>query len=112
MNRLISWALAGAVVLLTFLVTINLLPDKQPLEAAICNNDVPLGGVAPQRPEWCDHTGKVSVDTHHEGSNAWVDDFNHGNEHAKISGAYRVGTANGDACDILHWAHNNHWMID
>lgn len=112
MNRLMSWGLASAIVILSFFVTINVLPERRPLEAAICNSDVPLGAVAPQRPEWCDHTGQYSIDTHHEGPNAWRDDFNHGNVHAKIPPAYAVGTANASACDILHWAHNNHWMID
>jgi hypothetical protein len=85
-------------------------PDNT--SAAICNQLPPLGAIAPQRPEWCDHVSEDGADTHVAKVNAWVDVFDHGDLHKDLSSAYAHGEANGDACDIIHFAHNNHWMAD
>ena len=82
------------------------------VESAICTTQPPLGGIAPQVPEWCNHENIDAVDTHHEAANAWVDDFNHGESHKELSSVYAHGKANGAACDIIHFSHNNHWMAD
>jgi hypothetical protein len=78
----------------------------------ICNQLPPLGGIPPQKPEWCDHVHQDGADTHVEGANAWLDAFDHGDLHKELSAVYAHGKANGDACDIIHFAHNNHWMAD
>jgi hypothetical protein len=40
-----------------------------------------------------------------------VDDFNHGQSHASLSTAYVEGKV-GDAIDVIHFQHNDHWMAD
>jgi cell division septation protein DedD len=80
--------------------------------AAICVALPPLGGIPPQRPEWCDHVNLDAMDTHKQAANGWVDSFDHGEAHKDLSAAYAHGKANGDGCDIVHFSHNNHWMAD
>jgi hypothetical protein len=46
-----------------------------------------------------------------EGANSWVDEFNHGQAHASLSSAYVQGKV-GEAVDVLHFQHNQHWMTD
>ena len=81
-------------------------------KAAICNTTTPLGAVFPAVPEWCSTPLTTVVDTHTEGANSWVDEFNHGQTHAQLSPAYVAQEANGDACDTIWFSHNNHWMVD
>jgi hypothetical protein len=84
----------------------------QEAQAAICFDRPPLGGIEPQRPEWCFTPLQPGTNTHLASENAWVDDFNHGDSHKQLSPAYARGEANGAACDILHFNHNEHWMAD
>lgn len=81
-------------------------------DAAICNTTVPKGAIAPAAPEWCHQPLASALDTHHEAANAWIDDFNHGQTHAGLSSAYLAQEANGAACDMLWFQHNEHWMVD
>lgn len=80
--------------------------------AAICNTTVPLGAIAPADPEWCHLPLAAPVSTDTSAANAWVDDFNHGQTHAALSASYVTQEANGGACDMLWWQHNDHWMVD
>ena len=80
--------------------------------AAICNTTVPLGAIAPAVPEWCKVPLVAGIDTHVEGANTWVDDFNHGQQHASLNTSYARGEANGGGMDIVHFQHNDHWMVD
>jgi hypothetical protein len=83
----------------------------EPANAAICSAEVPLGALAPAVPEWCKAPLVGGSDTHQEGANSWVDEFNHGQSHAGLSGAYVEGQV-GDAIDVIHFQHNQHWMAD
>jgi len=80
-----------------------------PALAGTCTTTLPMGAVTPARPIWCEALGS-GTDTHTEGANSWIDDFNHGNTFAQLNPAYREGyLGNGEA---LHFQHLNHWMVD
>src|SRR5688572_3729716 len=79
------------------------------ISAGTCSNQVPMGAIAPARPIWCEALAS-GTDTHIEGPNAWVDDFSHGQSFADLNPAYLEGfIGNGD---VLHFQHNDHWMLD
>ena len=86
--------------------------DDTPVLAAICFDRPPLGGIEPQRPEWCSTPLQQGHDTHVAGENSWVDDFNHSDLHATLNSSYAAGEANGAGCDMIHFQHNDHWMVD
>jgi len=94
------------------LAVLLLQPSPRDTSAAICFDRPPLGGIEPQRPEWCSHIQVDAADTHLEAANAWTDSFNHGESHKELSSAYAHGEANGAACDVVHFSHNDHWMAD
>ena len=94
--------------LLLFGASVTLRSDTQ---AAICNQTVPLGAIAPAVPEWCQSL-VAGIDTHVEGANSWVDDFNHGQTHATLNGSYLAFERQGSLTDSMHFQHNNHWMTD
>jgi hypothetical protein len=77
--------------------------------AGTCTSQIPMGGIAPQRPIWCE-TLVPGTDTHVEAANAWFDDFDHGNTFAQLNPSYVEGFF-GDG-DARHFQHNNHWMVD
>ena len=83
---------------------------SQEASAAICNDTVPLGALAPAIPEWCKDPLVAGLDTHAEGANSWVDDFDHGQTHAALNGAYVSGDLG--LTDSIFFQHNNHWMVD
>lgn len=65
---------------------------------------------------WCftDLTQNVK-DTHIEGTNSWVDDFDHGATFGAFldgQGGYRVFNTVDFVNKTVHWLHNNHWMVD
>jgi hypothetical protein len=56
-----------------------------------------------------------AVTTHVNGTNTWLDDFQHGVAHTQLglgTDGYVGGTMNQGSCDALHWRHNMHWMAD
>ncbi len=79
-----------------------------------CQNKPPLGGIEPQRPEWCFLPQQPEITTHVNGPNSWADDFNHGQLHARLGnvGDGYVVDSVGEACEELGFRHNNHWMIN
>lgn len=85
-------------------------PDHS-AHAAYCDAAVPLGAISPAIPEWCKLPLATGIDTHVEGANSWVDNFDHGQTHATLNSSYRTYTI-GDGGDTLHFQHNNHWMVD
>lgn len=94
------------------------LSDDPTVKAAILG-DIPAPGKA--FPMWCYDSLNTGVrDTHVAGNNSWVDDFNHGallSEFKDGQGGYRVfdtqnDKAIGAADKVIHWRHNNHWMVD
>jgi hypothetical protein len=82
------------------------------VHAAVCFQEPPLGAIPPARPAWCEQPLAAGRDTHNAGPNAWLDEFNHGQDHAGLSPAYAHGEANGGGLDVLHFAHQDHWMVD
>jgi hypothetical protein len=76
-----------------------------------CDRETPLGALPPAVPEWCQPSLAPGADTAAEGANSWVDDFNHGQTHASLSSAYVDGKV-GDAVEVIHFQHNEHWMAD
>lgn len=80
-----------------------------PALAGTCTAQIPMGGIAPQRPIWCEAL-QPGTDTHDEAANAWTDDFNHGQQFARLNPAYVEGFF-GDG-DARHFQHNDHWMLD
>lgn len=79
-----------------------------PVLAGTCTSVVPMGGISPQRPIWCEVL-QPGTDTHRESANAWSDDFDHGQSFAQLNPSYVEGFFGGEA---LHFQHNNHWMVD
>jgi hypothetical protein len=78
--------------------------------AASCNQAAPLGAISPADPGWCHAPLGTGIDTHGQGANFWLDDFDHGQTHASLNSAYR--TFVGDIPAEIHFQHNNHWMAD
>lgn len=74
----------------------------------------PLGTDSDQvptpRPMLCDVLGPA-IDTHVEGANSWVDDFNHGASMSELPESYVDGTVNTSGVS-RHFIHSNHWMTD
>jgi hypothetical protein len=93
-------------------VVVPNLPDEFSLGVALagaCTSQTPMGAVSPSRPIWCEALAP-GRDTHTEGTNSWVDGFDHGQTFADLNPRYVEGFfGNGDA---LHFQHNNHWMVD
>ncbi len=100
-------------VALTSLTVFSWLEPGTPLSAAVCNTTVPRGAIAPAVPEWCAQPLGAIDDTHVEAANAWLDDFNHGDQHAAMGGpsdAYQIN--NIGVPDAIFFRHNDHWMVD
>jgi hypothetical protein len=101
MRRLLVPALLASVSVFVVLLA--------PALAGTCTSQIPMGGIAPQRPIWCELL-QPGTDTHVEAANAWSDDFDHGQSFAQLNPSYIEGfLGNGEA---LHFQHNNHWMLD
>ena len=102
-SRTARLAIPAAVFVVSSLLLIG------PALAGTCTTAVPMGGVAPQRPIWCE-TLALGRDTHVGGPNAWLDNFDHGDSFASLNPAYVEGFfGSGEA---LHFQHNDHWMLD
>lgn len=101
-------AIPATVASFTLVLVVGLF-NAETILAGTCSAVIPMGGVAPQRPIWCE-TLQPGTDTHQEASNSWFDDFNHGQSFAKLNPSYVEGFF-GDG-DALHFQHNDHWMID
>lgn len=74
---------------------------------------VPAGAIAGQpKPIWCYTDYSIATDTHIEGPNSWVDEFNHGASFATPSSAYTVFESINQISKTQTWFHANHWMTD
>jgi hypothetical protein len=72
----------------------------------------PSGALPPALPIWCAPlaTGASTVG---DGSNSWVDDFNHNLSNAEIGDGYKVFDNQGASVyRTEHFRHNDHWMVD
>jgi hypothetical protein len=79
-----------------------------------CSDQTPLGAIAPAVPEWCALPQTPPRPTFDSRGNSWSDDWQHGSSHGALgnmSDGYAAGAA-GEQCGVLHFRHNNHWMVD
>lgn len=73
---------------------------------------LPVGALPPATPAWCGPLAQGDP-TFVEGPNAWLDEFDHGLEHAALGDGYRVFEREGPSINkALHFRHNDHWMVD
>lgn len=76
-------------------------------------NEVPAGAIAGQpKPIWCYTDYSITPDTHIEGPNSWVDEFNHGMSFGTVSPAYTVTESINQINKTQTFFHANHWMTD
>jgi hypothetical protein len=73
-------------------------------------DETPLGALPPAKPMLCDQLSPA-VDTHTEGANSWVDDFQHGTTMGELPASYAEGQV-GEGGVAKHFIHSNHWMVD
>jgi hypothetical protein len=110
-------AIAGAVAGITLLYFVLTSGSVGTRAAAVYDPSGPgcqrvlMGALAGQPwPLWC-YTSKVAgLDTHQESSNAWIDDFEHGQSLSQLSNAYAQGFLGDGRAE--HWQHASHWMVD
>jgi hypothetical protein len=76
-------------------------------------NATPMGALPSQPPPiFCTPLAEAHP-TFVEGSNSWVDDFQHGHSFAALGEGYRVfNSPNGGLNQVAYWRHADHWMVD
>jgi hypothetical protein len=74
----------------------------------------PVGALPPALPMMCDHLVAGVPPTFVNGTNSWVDDFNHGASMADIGPGYKhfENASLPDNGKTATFRHNNHWMAD
>jgi hypothetical protein len=73
---------------------------------------VPYGAIPPALPMLCDTLRTGVPATFTQGTNSWLDDFNHGASMATMGAGYKVFDQVEAASRVGHFRHNNHWMVD
>ncbi|MFN0074175.1 MAG: hypothetical protein ACKVVP_22060 [Chloroflexota bacterium] len=73
-------------------------------------DSLPLGALPPARPAWCDELG-TGASTLENGSNRWLDEWEHGLSMADLGEGYRVFNF-GSVYRTETFRHNGHWMQD
>jgi hypothetical protein len=73
-----------------------------------------MGAISPAVPEWCALPLGPAITTHSNGGNSWVDNWQHGSSHGALGNVGDGYVAGGthDNCGVIHFRHNQHWMVD